>query len=124
MADFDPLEGFRGPVAAVANQIERMTPDSSLWQRLYLGDAASKIMRGVAERTDIVKVMAIMIAQCELDTQAACRQLVSEDSLDTAPARKAHFDARISAGILGRLNQYIHDGTLAAEQINQKGEVA
>lgn len=123
MSDNDPLEGFRAaPIAALADQIERMSPESALWQRLYLGDAASKIMRGVAERTDIAKVMAHMIAQCELDAQAACRAIVAEDALDTVGARKAHFDARISAGILGRMNQYINDGMQAAEAINNKGE--
>lgn len=122
MIDSDPLEGFRAPLAAVAGQVEHMPPESALWQRLYLGDAASKIMRGVAERADIAKVMAHMIAQCELDAQASCRALIAESAVDTPAARKAHFDARISAGILGRLNQYINDGFAAANTINSHGD--
>lgn len=124
MSENDPLDGFRAPLNAVAMQVEQMSPDSALWQRLYLGDAASKIMRGVAERVDIAKVMAHMIAQCELDVQAACRSLIAESDIDSEVARKAHFDARISAGILGRLNQYINDGNAAANTINSHGEPA
>jgi hypothetical protein len=124
MAESDPLDGFRAPLNAVAMQVEQLSPESALWQRLYLGDAASKIMRGVAERTDIAKVMAHMVAQCELDAQAACRALIAESDMQSADARKAHFDARISAEILGRLNQYINDGLTAAHTINSHGESA
>lgn len=120
----DPLDGYRAPLGALARQIEGLGDNDSLWQRLYLGDAATKIMRGVAQRAEISKVMAMLIAQCELDTQASCQQLLNCTDLSSPIAQKAHFDARISAGILGRLNQYIHDGELAAEAINSQGEYA
>jgi hypothetical protein len=113
----DPLEGFRS-VRAVAREIEHADPDSELWGRLYLGDAASKIMRGVANREDITKVMASLIAQCELDTQDSCRTLLEQTSLNDPAALKAHFDARISAGIVGRINQFVRDGFAASEFIN------
>lgn len=122
MDNRDPLDGFRAPVAQLAAKVEQLPPEAGLWQRLYLGDAARRIMRGVAERTDIAKVMAMVIAQCEIDVQAACRALVAEPALDSEEARRAHFEARIAAGILGRLNQYITDGQQAAEQINAKGD--
>lgn len=120
----DPLDGFRATVVSVAGHIHAADPNPSnaLWQRLYLGDAASKIMRGVAEREDIARVLAMMIAQCELDVQASCRSMIAEEDVTSAASRKAHFDARIAAGILGRMNQYINDGATAAEQINSKGE--
>jgi hypothetical protein len=124
MTPTDPLDGFRAPVAAIARQLETLDDDAPLWQSLYLADAAKGIMRGVAQRKDIAKVMAMMIAQCEMDTQMLCQRLLDCTDLNTEAARKAHFDARISAGILGRLNQYIHDGERAAEAINNKGESA
>lgn len=114
----DPLDGFRGSRHAVARQIEHADPNNELWGRLYLGDAANKIMRGVATRTDIVKVMAMMIAHCELDTQTACKALLECDDPASPEARKAHFDARVSGAILGRLNEYIHDGEAAGEALN------
>jgi hypothetical protein len=124
MAENDPLDGYRAPLSAVARHVERANDNDSLWQRLYLGDAASRMMRGVAKREDISKVMAMMIAQCELDTQASCQQILDCTDLSDPKARKAHFDARVSAGILGRLNQYINDGERAGEVINSQGDVA
>jgi hypothetical protein len=122
MAEHDVLDGYRAPLSAVARQVEQIGDNDSLWQRLYLGDAASKIMRGIAKQQEVGKVMAMLIAQCELDTQSLCQQIIACDSLDTPEARHAHFNARISAGILGRLNQYISDGERAAEQINSQGD--
>lgn len=124
MSQDDPLDGYRAPLSALAHRVEAMDVNDVLWQRLYLGDAAVKIMRGVAQRAEISKVMAMLIAQCELDTQASCQQMLECTDLSDPKARKAHFDARVSAGILGRINQYVHDGEQAADIINQQGEDA
>jgi hypothetical protein len=123
MIQDDPLEGFRAPLAGLARHVEKAAPDDALWQRLYLGDAASKIMRGVAARVDIAKVLAMMIAQCEVEVQVACNTILDATDLTDPVARKAHFDARVSAAILGRINQYVRDGTRAGEEINNKGDL-
>lgn len=118
MTTDDPLDGYRGTPLGLARQIEDAKPDSVIWDRLYLGDAAKKIMLGVANRQDIAKVMAHMIAQCELGVQASSRELLTIDDPGSPAGRHQHYLARIEAGILGRMNQLISDGMQAADIIN------
>lgn len=94
--------------------------DTHLWAQLYLGDAAVKLMRGVADARDIAKVMGYVIAQCEQDVQNGARELLAMEDTSTAEYRKLHFDTRVSAGILNRINQLVRDGQQAAALIEQQ----
>lgn len=118
----DTLDGFRDSSLSLARKVESLKPDDFLWHRLYLGNAASKLMQGIAERSEIAKVMAVVIAQCEYEVQSNCMKLLKNNDPDSPAAREAHFNARVASGILGKINHLIRDGETAAQEINSKGE--
>jgi hypothetical protein len=118
----DPLDGFRGTPLVLAKKIEHAKPDDELWDRLYLGDAAKKIMLGVASSKDIAKVMANMIAQCEVGVQQSAKNLLTIDDPGSPEGRQQHLLAKIEASILGRMNQLINEGIVAADAINNHEE--
>ncbi len=119
-AQRDPLDGYRGNVVEFARSVVRESskPDSILWDRVYVGSAALKLMNGVASREDITQVMARVVAQCELDIQQSCKEFIAEVDPGSPKARKAHFEARVSASIVGRLNQMVADAVAAEAEYN------
>lgn len=115
-------EWVRGNRLELGRRIAQADPagDTQLWAQLYLGDAAVKLMRGVADTHDIGKVLGYVIAQCEQDVQNGARSLLAMEDTGSAEYRKLHFDTRVSAGILNRINQLVRDGQQAAALIEQQ----
>lgn len=93
------------------------TSDATLWQRLYLGDAAVRVMRGIAETPDVAKVVGYLVACCEIEVQRGSRALLEMSDISTPKARDLHFDIRVAAEIVSRLNQMVRDGMAAAAEI-------
>lgn len=124
MSQRDPLDGFRGNVTQFARQVvaESGRPDAELWGRMYVGSAALRLMQGIASREDITMVMARMVAQCEMDVQQSCTEFIQATDPDSPAARKAHFEARVSAAIVGRINQFVQDAQAAEREYNNPEE--
>lgn len=94
--------------------------DAPLWDMLYLGTAAVRLMKGIATAEEVGKVMGAVIAQCEIDVQAGSRALLAMPDPTTAEYRTMHFNTRVSAAILNRINQLVRDSQQAAEAIEQR----
>ena len=122
----DVLDGFRDvrdsrdASLRLGRAIEAADPgeDTEIWDRMYLGQAAQKIMLGVSTQQDMGRILSNMIAQCEIDCQEASRVFIAQMDPASPVAREAHYRARIAAGILGKLNGFIRDGLTAADIIN------
>jgi hypothetical protein len=113
----------RGNRLQLARQISTAdVNDDSVWQRLYLGDAAIKLMRGVASNEDVGKVMGYVIASCESDVQRGAKRLLEINDIACKEAQDIHFNTRVSAAILNRINQLMRDGLQAAADIEQRNE--
>lgn len=112
----------RGNQIELGRRISEADPDDSplLWEQLYLGQAAMSLMRGVATRQEIAKVMGYVIAQCEMDVQQGARDLLAMPDTGSEAYRTLHFNTRVSAGVLNRINQLVRDGQAAADQIEQQ----
>lgn len=96
--------------------------DAPLWDMLYLGTAAVRLMKGIASADEVGKVMGMVIAQCEMDVQAGSRALLAMPDPTTAEYRTLHFNTRVSAAILNRINQLVRDSQQAADAIEQRDQ--
>ena len=94
--------------------------DRALWSMLYLGQSAIRLMKGVADRKDISQVLGYVIAQCEQDVQAGARALLAMPDTESKEYRELHFNTRVSAAILGRLNQLVEAGMQAAAELESR----
>lgn len=89
-----------------------------VWDRIYVGGAALKLMQGIASIPDIQLVIATVIAQCDMDVQEETVKFLSESDPTSPAARDAHFNARVAVGIVNRLNQLVRDSVVLAAHIN------
>jgi hypothetical protein len=92
--------------------------ESILFAKMSLGVAAYRLMRGLATLQQGNLVLATMIADCEIKVQECTSQLLQLTDPSTPEARQLHFIARVHAGIIGKLNEYVSAGAVAAETIN------
>lgn len=120
----DPLDGFRGNVIEMGKNYAKVISEDAgqeqqlQFDRIFLGSAALKLMRGVASKREVGLVMGSLIAQCEADLQQSLCELLAEADVTSKKAQELHFDARVSAGIINRLNQMVHDAAEAGEEFN------
>jgi hypothetical protein len=63
-----------------------------------------------------------MIADCEITIRNASMILLAETDPGSEVARKAHFDARVAARMVGLLNEYVSRGHAAQDAINHPTE--
>lgn len=112
----------RGSGMELGRRIGRADPDGdhSLWDQLYLGTAAVRLMKGIATADEVGKLMGQVIAQCELDVQRGSRELLAMPDPRSEEYRTLHFNTRVSAAILNRINQLVRDGQQAATDIEQR----
>lgn len=94
--------------------------DRALWSMLYLGQSAIRLMKGLADLKDISQVMGYVVAQCEQDVQAGARALLAEPDTTSKRYQELHFNTRVSAAILGRLNQLVEAGMQAASELETR----
>lgn len=122
------LSGFRGvrPAAIqdayVGSEIPG-TPEAEMadkYRRMLLGVAAEKAQAGMAEGNDNSQVLGALISHAEDDAMAAMRELLSIDDLSSAPAREAHYAARVAAGVVSYVNDMIRDGIRASIEITEE----
>lgn len=118
----DTLDGFRSNALLMGAKIAKPSENGELFQRMYLGDIALSIMQGIGTNESARELVANLIAYSEQEVQQLAARLVREESLDSDEARKLHFEARVSASILGRINQFVRDGHAAAMILGDKGE--
>lgn len=118
----DTLDGFRSNALLMGAKIAKPSENGELFQRMYLGDIALSIMQGIGTNESARELVANLIAYSEQEVQQLAAQLVKLDTLDTDEARHLHFEARVSAAILGRINQFVRDGHHAAMLLGDKGE--
>lgn len=118
----DTLDGFRSNALLMGSKIAKPSENGELFQRMYLGDIALAIMQGLGNNETARELVANLIAYSEQEVQQLAANLVRLDSLDSEQARRLHFDARVSAAILGRINQFVRDGHAAAMSLGDKGE--
>lgn len=118
----DTLEGFRSNALLMGAKIAKPSENGELFQRMYLGDIALSIMQGLGNNDSARELVANLIAYSEQEVQQLAARLVKLDSLDCEEARQLHFDARVSAAILGRINQFVRDGHAAAMLLGDKGD--
>lgn len=116
----DPLDGYRGNPIATARKIVQATdkPDAQVWDRIYVGGAALNLMQGIATIPEIQLVIATVIAQCDMDVQESTRQFLAQPDPSSEEARKHHFNARVSVGIINRLNQMVRDAAQLGAMVN------
>lgn len=109
----------RGNQLELGRRIADADPNgaSALWSMLYLGQSAVRLMKGIGDRKDIGQVMGYIIAQCELDVQRGARDMLSIEDTTSKQYRDLHFNTRVSAAILGRLNQLVEAGMNAASEL-------
>lgn len=114
----------RGNQLELGRRISQADPDGDapLWQQLYLGTAAVRLMKGIASREEIAQVMGMVIAQCEIDVQQGARAMLEYDDPSCPACRKLHFDTRVSAAILSRINQLVRSAQTAADEIEQRDQ--
>lgn len=119
----DALDGYRSNALLLGSKINKASSeDGELFQRMYLGDIALSIMQGMGTDGGARELVANLIALSEQDVQQLAARLVKLPSLDCEEARKLHFEARVSAAILGRINQFVRDGHSAAMLLGDKGD--
>lgn len=118
----DTLDGFRSNAMLMAKKISAPSENGELFQKMYLGDIALSIMQGLGTDAGARELVANLIAWCEQDVQQMATKLVRLENLDSEEARSLHFEARVSAAILGRINQFVRDGHSAAMYLADKGD--
>lgn len=92
--------------------------DRVLWSMLYLGQSAVRLMKGIADAKDIGQVMGYIVAQCEQDVQSGARAMLAIEDTTSKEYRDLHFNTRVSAAIIGRLNQLVENGMRAGQELN------
>jgi len=112
----------RGNQLELGRRIAEADPsgERALWDNLYLGQSAIRLMKGIATTPEIAKVMGAIIAQCEMDVQRGARELLAIEGTTSPTYRKLHFDTRVSAAILGRLNQLVERGVAASAELESR----
>lgn len=90
------------------------------FRTLYIGQAALRLMRGIAVKGDVESVMLRLISDLELEVQECATALFGSNDLHSEQARDAHFKGRVAASILHRLNICIASGQEAADSINEE----
>lgn len=118
----DVLDGFRANSLLMASKIAKPSENGELFQRMYLGDIALAIMQGLGNNESARELVANLIAYSEQEVKQLAARLVKLESLDSEEARRLHFEARVSASILGRINQFVRDGHAAAMLLGDTGE--
>lgn len=96
-----------------------VTGDQALFDNMFIGVTALQLMRGVMDFKQAPLVLAQMVADCELEIRQESMTMLGEFDSGSPAARAAHFNARVAAGIIGRLNEYIRRGQAAEEYVNQ-----
>lgn len=118
----DTLDGFRSNALLMGAKVAKPSENGELFQRMYLGDIALAIMQGLGNNDSARELVANLIAYSEQEVQQLAARLVKLQSLDCEEAKQLHFEARVSASILGRINQFVRDGHTAAMILGDKGE--
>lgn len=95
---------------------------SMLFEAAYLGDAAAKLVAGVASKANVADVMAALIVQCEADVRDKAKALLTMEDTASTKYRQIQFEARVAAGMLTFVNNLISAGIQAGEQINDQGD--
>ena len=85
----------------------------ALFQTMYVGQAALRIMRGAGQRGDAEAVLAALIADLEIEIQNCASDLLAAADLAHAGVRETHFRGRVAASILHRFNTLIAAGRQA-----------
>ena len=119
----DSLEGFRTNPLLLAPKIGRPQDNKELFQAMYVGDIALSVMQGLATNESAAELVANLIAVCEVEVRQYMQRLLECENLDSKEARDIHFEARVSAAVLTKLNKMVRDGHSAAMQLGDKGEV-
>ena len=86
----------------------------ALFQTMYVGHAALRIMRGAGQRGDAEAVLAALIAELEIEIQNCASDLLAATDLSAAQVSEVHFRGRVAASILHRFNTLISAGRQAA----------
>lgn len=86
----------------------------ALFQTMYTGSAALRILRGIAQRGDAETVLSALIVDLETEVQNCAAALFAETDLNSTDARQAHFQGRVAASILHRFNAAVSAGAQAA----------
>lgn len=105
---------------AIANHEAK--DDGRLFDLMFIGRTAYRAMQGVGENKDVAKLVAQMIADCEIEIRASSMLLMAETDPGSEAARKAHFNARVAARMVGLLNDYVSRGYEAQDSINHPTE--
>jgi hypothetical protein len=92
--------------------------DAMLFDQMFVGVAAYRIMQGVGSGEHAAKVMAQMIADCEIAIRAQTMTILAQNDPASPEARTAHFEARVAARLVGLLNDYVSRGAQAQNTIN------
>jgi hypothetical protein len=92
--------------------------DGLLYDQMFIGVAAYRIMQGIATTEGVAKVVAQMIADCEIAIRAQTMVILAQNDPASAEARTAHFEARVAARMVGLLNDYVARGAQAQDTIN------
>lgn len=98
--------------------------DGRLFDLMFIGATAFRAMQGVGSNENIAKLVAQMIADCEIAIRSSSMVLLAETDPGSPEARKAHFDARVAARMVGLLNEYVSRGHAAQDAINNPTEQA
>lgn len=125
MAGNDPLDGFRGirpeeVRAAYQRAAQQDDPRQTLARRYLLGIQTEKAMLGIASISEAQAVCASVIDGCEAQAMGAMRELLACDDLSSPEARVAHYRARVAAGMLTLLNDFVTAGNSAAQQLAEE----
>lgn len=93
---------------------------SQLFDTMRLGASAYRVMQGLGSREDAALVVAQLIADCEIAVRDASVLLLAEDDLSTPAAKNQHMRARVAAGILAHLNDYVKRAATAQRDYNNE----
>lgn len=96
--------------------------DSLLFDQMFVGVAAYRIMRGTGTAEGAAMVMAQMIADCEITIREKTMAILAEVDPASPAAREAHFQARVAARVVGLLNDYVTRGAEAQNIVNNPSE--
>lgn len=106
-----------------AVQAAEKRDDSLLFDAMFVGVAAYRIMRGTRVAPDSVcGLLAQMIADCEITIREHSMVMLAETDPASPAAREAHFKARVAASMVGMLNDYVTRGATAQDAINNPSQ--
>ena len=106
----------------LARALETGESHDLLMDKIYVGQAALRLITGFATLKEVATVMADLVVSCENEVRECTSQLLMLDDPSTQAARELHFQARVAAAIVSHLNQLVRDAETAADTLNHQGQ--